>query len=227
MSWWVPHRLGAVLSSEAFETLTSVVGECRASVDAGCSVHARLVLLTRIKEAALGTTHAFIALASGKRKKKVTAIPQRQERFFSLVGSSRVDASSLTATRDVLLEALVDVDLADFPNETSSSAVALVISEQVRAGSIVLAWNRVALVYVDLAVASSISGWALANRSGDVREASSAVLARLGNAVSVVAESSLIAFAAIAGEVVAGRRVWKEKADKKLANIWKTSSSTH
>jgi hypothetical protein len=59
----------------------------------------------------------------------------------SLVGSSGVDACSLIATRNILRQALIDVDLADFPNEAGSSAVAVVVGNQIGAAAVVLTWN--------------------------------------------------------------------------------------
>jgi hypothetical protein len=141
----------------------------------------------------------------------VSKNPRKPANLLSLVGSSRVDASSLPAARDVLLKALIDVDLADFTNESSSHAVAFVVSEQIGARSIVLARNRFALVDVDLAIASSVARWTFANGSRDIGETDSAVFAGFNDAVSVVAESSLVAFAAETGEVVAGRQVCKTK----------------
>jgi hypothetical protein len=67
---WLAYRLGAVLSSKTFETLASVVGERRASVDASRAIHARFVILARVEETALRPAHALIALTSrGKQKK--------------------------------------------------------------------------------------------------------------------------------------------------------------
>lgn len=48
---------------------------------------------------------------------------------FLLVWSSSVDASAFSTARNILGQALVDVDLAKFPDESSSSAIALEVSD--------------------------------------------------------------------------------------------------
>lgn len=124
-----------------------------------------------------------------------------------LVRSSGVDTRALTAARNVLGQTLIDVDLAVLSNESSSSAVAFIIRKQISAISIVLAWNRLTLVDVVLAMSSIVSWFAIADWRCDIGETHSLVLARFSNTIRVIAESSLEAFAAYACEVVSGCRI--------------------
>lgn len=123
--------------------------------------------------------------------------------FLSLVRSSGVDASAQTATRNILRQTLVNVNFANLPFKSSSTAFAYIISDQVCAASIVLARHRVALVDVELAIFSLVSRLAITDWRCCVCHADSFVFAAIDDAISEIAKGALKTFATYACEVVA------------------------
>lgn len=83
---------------------------------------------------------------------------------LSLERASRIDASSKSTARNVLRQALVDINFASLPNETGVGAVALKVSDQIAALSVVLAWHSFAFVDVVLAIFSIVALFALTDR---------------------------------------------------------------
>jgi hypothetical protein len=149
----------------------------------------------------------------------------KKENLISPVGTSRIDASSLAATRDVLRQALIDVNLTAGANETSSSAVALIGGDQVCAQSTVLTRRGIALVDVDLAESSFVAHLAVADWSGDFCQTHALVLARLNDAIGVVTECALEALTTSASEIVAGRGIYGERNSSVSASHHKSKSN--
>lgn len=109
----------------------------------------------------------------------------------------------MSTTRDVFCQTLVNIDFTKFSNESCARAIAVIISYEISAGSVVLTRHRLALIDIYLAVSTAVTVFTIANWSSNVCQADAFVFARLGYAISIIAKRSLETIATNTCEVVA------------------------
>jgi hypothetical protein len=119
-----------------------------------------------------------------------------------------IDARSQSSARNILRETLININFTKASSETCSRALTLEIGNQICTSSIILAWNRGALVNVHFTVLSRISQLTFAFGCV-ISQANRIIFAWFHKAEGLVTESTLKAFSAQACKVVSSRQVYK------------------